>query len=402
QRPCSRCLANGKEDACVDVQHKKRGRPRLRDEREQRYESLGPGYPLSQHEASMRRPLSLYSPESSITPSYGESIHRSSSYRVLKSQNPLAPRYMDHASPADANMFGGPMPPAQRMLQSQEPLCAYLTMEMQVAKVSRSFDDMIGSQAAISKRLQDIVAVSDREKIARLQRALEEERRKREPQYLPPIFLKFEEDRIIQSVGFGPDEIGQLQLGHQEILTLQGLEGQQRTLQARFGLGKRDSTYFIAVVFQLPATPQTFHQPSPYTRDPYSRESQYGYQSPQHPFAPNQGAPPFVPNPAYSDPRGDPMVYRAPGPMGMSAPIAASMPPFSQAHTRPDYSSQGQNPYQTPRSELPQGQPQRQHDLQLPPIRDPHGEDLARRRDDRSNRVDIGGLLEQPHTPGGR
>jgi hypothetical protein len=379
----------------------------LRDEREQRYESLGPGYPHPQHDASMRRPLSLYSPVASMTPAFGgDSIHRSGSYRVLKSQGPLAPRYLEHASSVDANMFGGSMIPAPPMLSSQEPLYAYLSMEMQIAKATRSFGDTVGLQAVVGRRLQDIVSVNDREKVARLQRILEDERRAREPTYLPPIFHKYEEDRIIQSVGFRPDEIGQLQLEHQELITFQGPEGQQQPLQARFGLAKKESTYFIAVVFQVPAPPQTFHRPSqlPYARD-YPRESQYGYQASQQPFPPSQGQSSFIPNPAFGDPRGDSMTYRASGPLGPSIPISSSsMPPFSQPQTRPDYSSQGQNPYQTPRSELAQGQPQRQHDLQLPPIRDQRGEasavDMLRRRDDRTYRVDIGGLLEQPRTRG--
>ncbi|KAF3195199.1 hypothetical protein TWF225_003613 [Orbilia oligospora] len=33
QRPCPRCVSTGKQDSCVDVEHKKRGRPRLRDVR---------------------------------------------------------------------------------------------------------------------------------------------------------------------------------------------------------------------------------------------------------------------------------------------------------------------------------------------------------------------------------
>lgn len=297
-----------------------------------------------------------------------------------------------------------------RMLPPQELLCAYLTMELQISKVTRSFVDTFGLQSVISRRLQDVVGPNDREKVVRLQRIFEDERREREPAYLPPILLKFEEDRVIQSVGFGPDEIGQLQLAHQEVIAFQGPEGLQRPVQARFGLAKKEATYFIAVVFQVPAAPQTFNQPSlsPYTPRDYPREPQYGYQTPQQPFphAPSQGPSSFIPNPGYSDPRGDPMTYRASGPLGPS-PISAIMPPMSQPQqTRPDYSSQGQNPYQTPRSELPQGQSQRQHDLQLPPIRDQRGEtsavDMSRRRDDRTNRVDIGGLLEQPHTTMGR
>ncbi|TVY32811.1 hypothetical protein LOCC1_G008564 [Lachnellula occidentalis] len=397
-RPCSRCLANGKEEACVDVQHKKRGRPRLRDEREQRYESMGPGYPHPQHDASIRRPLSFHPAEASMAPAFGgDSLHRSGSYRVLKSQGPLAPRYMDHTPSVDANMFGGSMPPAPRMLPAHEPLCAYLTMEMQIAKVTRSFGDTVGLQAVVGKRLQDIMVANDREKVMRLQRILEDERRAREPSYLPPIFSKYEEDRIIKSVGFGPDEIGQLQLELQELVTFQGTEGQQQPLQARFGLAKRESTYFIAVIFQVLAAPQTSYQP--FARD-YPRESQYGYQTSQQAFPPGPSS--FAPNPTYGDPRGDSM-YRASVP---NVPITSSMPPFSQPQTRPDYSPQSQNPYQTPRSELAQGQPPRQHDLQLPPIRDHRAEasaaNMSRRRDDRTGRLDIGGLLEQPRTTGGR
>ena len=379
----------------------------MRDEREQRYESLGPGYPHPQHDASMRRPLSLYSAEASMTPAFGgDSLHRSGSYRVLKSQGPLAPRYLEHASSADANMFGGPMAPAPRMLPIHEPLCAYLTMEMQIAKVTRSFGDTVGLQAVVGRRLQDIIGANDREKVVRLQRILEDERRAREPTYLPPIFSKYEEDRIIQSVGFGPDEIGQLQLEHQELLTFQGPDVQQQSLQARLGLAKKESTYFIAVVFQVPAAPQTFHQPSqlPFARD-YPRESQYGYQTSQQAFPPGPSS--LIPSPAFGDHRGDSMTYRASVPLGPNVPItSSSMPPFSQPQTRPDYSPRSQNPYQTPRSELAQGQPQRQHDLQLPPIRDQRGEasavDMSRRRDDRTGRLDIGGLLEQPRTTGGR
>lgn len=45
-RPCSRCCSTGKEDSCIDTQHKKRGRPRLRDDREARYENTSQPYPL--------------------------------------------------------------------------------------------------------------------------------------------------------------------------------------------------------------------------------------------------------------------------------------------------------------------------------------------------------------------
>ncbi|KAK0120865.1 hypothetical protein ONS96_011065 [Cadophora gregata f. sp. sojae] len=409
QRPCSRCLSNGKEESCIDVQHKKRGRPRLRDDRESRYEVVGAGYPPSA-DPSMRRPLSLYA-SSDPSPFGQDPLQRSGSYRVLKSQGgpmgggPMGPRFLEHASPADANIYGAPMPPTPRTVPSYEPPCAYLTMEMQFSKTTQSFGETIGVQSIQSRRLQDVVSVNDRDKVARLQRIFEDERRDREPNYLPPIYLaKFEEDHVIQSVGFGQDEIGMVRTERQEMFTFQAPDGQQRTFQVRLGLAKRDSTYFIILLLVLPATPQTFHQPSssPFSRETYSRDSQYGYQTPQQGYQHSQGASPFGPTPGFGDPRGDMSAYRTPGALGPSITSSASMTGFAQPQ-RPEY-PQVPAPYQTPRSELPQTQgqmqSQRPHDLQLPPIRDQRGEassmDPTRRRDDRSGRVDIGGLLEQP------
>ena len=55
------------------------------------------------------------------------------------------------------------------------------------------------------------MSANDRDKVLRLQRTFEDKRREREPNYLLPIYLaKFEEDIVIQSVGFGPKEIGQV------------------------------------------------------------------------------------------------------------------------------------------------------------------------------------------------
>lgn len=200
QRPCSRCLANGKEDACVEVQSKKRSRPRLRDESESRYEGVGTGYPALP-EASMRRPLSLYSTgEAFMASGSGDTLHRSGQYRVLKSQigsmpGLIAPRYIDYASAGDTNIYGGSMPLTPRILPPQEPICAYLTMEMQIAKTTQNFGDTIALQPIVGKKLQDILSPNDQEKVLRLQRTFEEERREREPNYVSPIFLNNFEDK---------------------------------------------------------------------------------------------------------------------------------------------------------------------------------------------------------------
>jgi hypothetical protein len=354
----------------------------------------------------MRRPLSFH--EGQMVSGFGDPLHRPGSYRVLKSQigsmpGPIAPRYIDWANTQDANVYGGSMPPTPRMLPPQEPICAYLNMEMQIAKTTPNFGDIVALQPVVGRKLHDMVAPNDREKILRVQRTFEEERREREPNYLPPIYLhKFEEDRAIQSVGFGQEEIGQVRTDHLDTFTFPGSDGQQRAFHARLGLAKREATYFIVLILQIPATPQQYQQAStlPFSRESYSRESQYGYQQApqQQGYAPNPGPAPFVPNPGFADPRGEMGAYRPPGPLGQNVPQPGNMPSYAPSQpARPEF-SQGQAQFQTPRSELAQAPQQRQHDLQLPPIRDQGPSvDPMRRRDDRSGRVDIGGLLEKPN-----
>lgn len=414
QRPCSRCTSNGKEDTCVDVQHKKRGRPRLRDERESRYDNMGPGYPHPP-EASMRRPVSFYGPiagpsESPIGTPFGDSLQRSGSYRVLKSQGPgpghmggpIAPRYIDQAL-QEANVYGS-VQSVPRMI-AQEPMCAYLNMDMQFVRATQSFAETVGIQAIVPRKLQDVVVPMDLEKVIRQQRSLDEERRQKEPNYLPPIYLKVEEERIIQSIGFGPEEMGQVRIDRQETLTFQGPDGPPRSFQVRLGLGKRESTYFVVLILQL-QPPQNAYHPAPpqYTREVYPRDQQYSFQPPPQQQYMQHSSPS-----SYSSASGfdSPMSYRPQGNMASNAPGAANIQGYAQP-PRQDYAppqAQYQPPQahqqyqQSPQNEMHLGQVQRQRDLQLPPIRDQRGEssvDPARRRDDRSGRVDIGGLIEKP------
>jgi hypothetical protein len=358
----------------------------------------------------MRRPLLSYN--DAPYPALGGLQQRPGSYRVLKSQSgiggPLSPRHIEHAtSHLDAHMYGPGVPPTPRMLAIQEPICAYLNMEMQIAKASSGFSETIGIQNVASKRLHDIVSDNDREKVVRLQDQLEEEKRVREPNYLPPIYLKIEEDRLIQSISFGPEDMAQFRLDRQERITFQGPDGQQRAFQVSIGLAKKESTYFIILLINVSMTTQTYIPPPP----SYSRDPQYEYTSLQQAsnIVPSQ----YMVNPPFSDQRGEIAGYRTAGSMGSSMQPSMNMPTYAQAPMRQDY-AQGHNPYQSPRAEMPPSQPTQQahpqgqgHSLQLPPIlgqpREGQSTDPTNRRDDRSNRVDIGGLLErQDHAGRGR
>lgn len=380
---------------------------------------MGPGY-AHPPEASMRRPVSFYGPsagssEGPIGTPFGDSLQRSGSYRVLKSQGPgpahmggpIAPRYIDQAL-QEANIYGS-LQPVPRMM-GQEPICAYLNMDMQFVKATQSFVEIVGIQAIVPRKLQEVVVPNDLEKVMRQQRSLEEERRQKEPNYLPPIYLKVEEERVIQSIGFGPEETSQIRIDRQEMLSFQGPDGQPRSFQARLGLGKKESTYFVVMILQLQPPQNAYHPPPPpsqYSRDVYPRDQQYSFQPPPQQQYAQHSSPS-----SYSSPSGfeSPMSYRPQGHMSSSAPSATNIQGYAQPQ-RQDYippQAQYQPPpppqthqqyQQPPHAEMHPGQVQRQRDLQLPPIRDQRGEssaDPARRRDDRSGRVDIGGLIEKP------
>ncbi|KAF9881595.1 hypothetical protein CkaCkLH20_00741 [Colletotrichum karsti] len=403
--PCKRAhLRNGKEDACVDVQHKKRGRPRLRDDREGRY---GPStYPHPQDTAAAaaaRRPLSLYSSGGPIS-GYDDPIRRSHSYRVLKSQpsEPLPPRYLERASPADANLYAPPLTAAAVPGGVPEPV-VFLTMELDIARASQSFADAIGIPNVRGRKLSDIVIPSEREKVQSYQRQMQDERARKEPNYLPPIFGQHEQERVFESLRFETDEIARFQLDRQDFFAFASIDGQLRSYPIRMGLAKQESIYFIVLL--LNAHPRyPYPSPSPHARDiPYSSYQQqpppqqqaYAQHTPVsatfEPARPRFGESALAPRPSPGQP---PHMTS-----GLSPGVSPGMPSYAASPSRPDYPV-GPSSYQIPRSELPPTTRPPQPSFQLPPIRagphQPPQPEPSWQRDDRSGRVDIGGLLENP------
>ncbi|KAI1386417.1 uncharacterized protein F4822DRAFT_431286 [Hypoxylon trugodes] len=395
QRPCSRCLSNGKEDSCVDVQHKKRGRPRLRDDNQPRFETGRFPHPA---DPTMRRPVSLYSPISAVSTSYEDPLRRSHSYRVLKSQpsDPVAPRFLERGSATDANIF-----PAPLSIPSRAPeLVAFLTTDLEIVSASGTFAEAVGSRALHGQRLLDAISPNERDRVMALQRSLQDEQGRKEPNYLPPIFEKQEAERVIRSLSFSRESIGRFQLDRQDFFTFVGADGQFRPYPIRVGLAKEDSIYFV-VLLLAPAA-QQFPHPSP---SPHAREFSYSFQ-PQ-PYAQlttpvstsfNPGRPRFGEPPRESiyTPR------QAPTPItsGLAPGMNPNIPTFS-APGPPRIEPPAGPSRHIPRSELSMARPPQQVEYQLPPIRGqsqsgPPGEASGWQRDDRSGRVDIGGLIEKP------
>ncbi|KAI1095817.1 hypothetical protein F5B19DRAFT_268918 [Rostrohypoxylon terebratum] len=401
QRPCSRCLSNGKEDSCVDVQHKKRGRPRLRDDNQPRFDA-GARFP---HPAdpSLRRPVSLYSPISAVSASsYDDPLRRSHSYRVLKSQpsDNIAPRFIERGSAADANIYPAPLSIPTR---APEPV-AFLTMDLEILKASSTFVDAVNSRTFLGRRMVEVVSPNERDRVIALQRSLQDEQVRKEPNYLPPIFGKQEAERVIHSLPFSAESISKFQLDRQDFFTFISGDGQPRPFPIRIGLAKEDSIYFIVLLLSRSAQP--FPHPSP---SPHAREFSYSFQPQPQPYAtqltPVSGSfDPGRPRFGESSREGGYTPRQPPTP----APLASGLTPGVSPNI-PSYSAAGPvriepqpgPSHHIPRSELSMARPPQQVEYQLPPIRGPGqpgppGEASGWPRDDRSGRVDIGGLIEKP------
>lgn len=341
----------------------------------------------------MRRPVSLYSPISTTSSLYEDPLRRNP-YRVLKSQpSEHGPhRYIERGSASDANIFPAPISIPSR---APEPV-AFLTTDLEIQRTSRTFVESVGSQSILGRRLLDVVSPLERDRVMALQRSLQDEQARKEPNYLPPIFGKQEAARVIDAL---PESISRFQLDRQDFFTFIAGDGQSRPFPVRIGLAKEDSIYFVVLLLI-----RSFPHPSP---SPHAREFSYSFQPqpyaqltpPSASFDP--GRPRFGESPRESayTPRQPPTPALGSGLTPGVSPNVPSYPTSAPARIEPQ-----PGPSQhIPRSELSMARPPQQVELQLPPIRgqgqsqaNPPGESQGWQRDDRSGRVDIGGLIEKP------
>lgn len=345
--------------------------------------------------------------------------YRPGHYRVLKSHEGQPPaRYPDH-NPDHHSLDNRAYGSAHNFGQGQghgaygEVPCAYLTIDLQLVCINRAFEEVVGIRDLAGRLFLDIVATAwDKDKVYKLQRALEEERQQREPNYLPPILERDGQFRAIQAINMRPDDITRFPANRQENLGFLGPAGSfaQRTFDCRLGLQKFQSTYFVILLLVPSYGSQPSIQPLA-----YDREAQHSYQ-----YQPGYNTAPSLPVPAHAQynqpPYTDPRVRDSYRPSSAhmsssSSPSVSSIVHPSPAPPVPSYAqsfqpqSYGPQSYrEVPRSQLPPGQagppPSRPHELQLPPLRasvmTPHPTPREERR------LDIHGLLEDPASNRGR
>ncbi|MCJ1468019.1 hypothetical protein MMC07_006645 [Pseudocyphellaria aurata] len=170
RRPCNRCVQTGKESTCVDVQHKKRGRPRLKED--ERVE-FGREYPHQGIYPNRNGVLSVPQVGRRGSKSYRELRSQPGIYYNDQPQRTSNPEYsIQQHIPGTSRI---PVSPTASYLSESTPT-VLLTPDFLVAEHNHAFADALSLPYQIKgQSLTDLVIPSEREKIQRLQAALRAE-----------------------------------------------------------------------------------------------------------------------------------------------------------------------------------------------------------------------------------
>ncbi len=255
------------QSSCIDVEHKKRGRPRLRDERDQRIE----GSHLEHQQSSAPMGPPFVSP---VLSSPGRGHQRMGSYRELRSQ----PGIFHHGPQIGVPMsqaydLGSFRPSAPHLEISPIPPIAVLSIDLVVAKANHAFHEAIAPGVNLRGRpLLDLVSPSHATEIQGLQSQLRAERDTKDPTYLPPIHGSAHDLDAISSVNDRDlHNATQGAMDRKLYWTFRTLSGQQRNFHFTVKLAR---TAFFFVVLMLP----------PGSQYPAPSSSPYAIEDPQRQF----------------------------------------------------------------------------------------------------------------------
>lgn len=180
------------QDTCVDVQHKKRGRPRLREESEfgvQRSE--GKAVTAGQPPALQSSPT-----PAPVRPILGTRRQRAESLRSLASQTSDESYALTGSTPARSRAgtlqspFSSQRPPepGHRHRSSYEIPTALLNTDFVIVRANRPFQQiMFAGRDVGGRHISEIAAPADNESFQAIRNTLRAEREARDLTYMPPI-----------------------------------------------------------------------------------------------------------------------------------------------------------------------------------------------------------------------
>lgn len=248
RRPCPRCIGLNKQDTCKDVQHKKRGRPRLRDERSHSFEVNQIGSVSSQREPTspLSSPTSMPFPyranahrviKSQAGDSHSRSCANQTNSRLSRSFNSYALRIPQSSSHFDdQSIYTMPQSELKALLTTENLVIAWSTEQLREFLEFQEYD--------IQKRMKslfDIVSPDDRHRLYRLSSQIEAEVQMIDATYHPPPPATLHAE--IQKTTM--DEVAHA-CAHSRVL--------QETLDLRLPCGQKYRTVRIVIRMQVVRT----------------------------------------------------------------------------------------------------------------------------------------------------
>ncbi|OCL07051.1 hypothetical protein AOQ84DRAFT_65998 [Glonium stellatum] len=272
QRPCGRCVTSGKQDTCKDVQHKKRGRPRLRDHEDGEFGRSDEGRTTAGQAfgtipaaaavaaaatATATAPTLEATPQSTIGPSLRADPHRvlRRSHRVSVSNVPQQPILQSTVTrPTSVGSFTGiaaPHYPVSPNLGYQVVPVAFLNLDLVILKSNQAFQDLVMFLGDIrGKNLADLVEIGHADALQRLRNDLRDERDEREPAYMAPI-TRGQPDPVQSVPETDVEQVSQGFNVRPYQLNFRLPNNQYQPLQAQVRLAKA-SIYFVTLVVHSP------------------------------------------------------------------------------------------------------------------------------------------------------
>ena len=337
------------------MEHKKRGRPRLRDDRERPDQGVLPtSFVPAQPPviAQSAGPLRRSSAGSQRTVTSNASVPHSS-----PSDQPLGLPAMMQPATRTGSISDIFYPPRQQDLNfGTAQLVAFLNLDLRILKTNELFRSAFAPAGEVRGRLlTDFIDVQHVGALAQLQNNLREERMRREPTFLPGIFPEQQEQRAMEALDeHDADAVTQTFEDRLQRWTFHPAGGPELML-SRVRLAKT-SIYFTVLTLRRLAKPPArnaapLHRPRPLDLSisgrqhpppqPSPTHMQYFTAGPRSPFLSSGPSSPFsgyptlgpamppiaAPSASYGAanimrPRSDPAFF--------SRASAPSMPPFSQ------------------------------------------------------------------------
>jgi len=248
-------LILGLQATCVDVEHKKRGRPRLRDEGASRTDQ--PSMAVAPGVAPAVAPVGRGHRRTDSYQRQLRSRTRGENQGLLQLQEPLA------AQSSHAPAVQRPVEVSEGYFTSRPDLSsgpgdmiAFLNLDLQILKCNEPFRQFFsGSGDPRGRLLAEFVDRRQENQVQRLQNELREERSRREPTYLPSIFPDQHEQQAVQALN--DTDIDRITQGYderRESWTYVLSDGRAEQLSSRVSLA-RTTIYFAVIILRRIAQP---------------------------------------------------------------------------------------------------------------------------------------------------